>query len=277
MTCAGPPEDKQPEEVLATARGSLREALEAFPALRSEAARFQGLKTLSDVEKACDAVLPKINMIAKYAILTEYMRIVNAAAMFGGRRADLAHIHEYWSSYGARLVPRRFQEGTTCAPPAAAGAPQDSWPASGGRTEALDRTRGIVAARGINAGDFADADFAVVGGAAAAARRGGPCVPPLPGVLIGGRFRCAAEDRAARQARLGVTVRYEDIGERLMELRKIAWDFYGATALWSVPVDATYGAMSAVADGLRSGGDLKAAFLAAEILREIKARTSRAA
>ena len=62
-----------------------------------------------------------------------------------------------------------------------------------------------------------------------------------------------------------------------MELRRIAWDRYGATALLSTPVDATYGAMSAVADDLRSGGDLKAAFLAVEILKEIKARTCRAA
>ena len=38
------------------------------------------------------------------------------------------------------------------------------------------------------------------------------------------RFICAAEARAAQQASLGVKVRYEDIGERLMELRKIAWD-----------------------------------------------------
>ena len=150
-------------------------------------------------------------------------------------------------------------------------APRDPWLAFDGRSEALDRTRSI------NAGDFADADFAVVGGAATAARRGGSCVPPPPGGLIVDRFRCAAEDRAARQARLGVKVRYEDIGERLMELRKIAWDRYGSTALLSAPVDATYGAMSAVADGLRSGGDLKAAFLATEILKEIKERTGRAA
>ncbi len=70
--------------------------------------------------------------------------------------------------------------------------------------------------------------------------------------MIDERFRCAAEDRAAQQACLGVQARYEDIGERLMELRKEAWDRYGATALWSVPPHATYGAMSAVAVGLRS-------------------------
>ncbi len=91
------------------------------------------------------------------------------------------------------------------------------------------------------------------------------------------RFRCAAEDRAAQQASLGVKVRYEDIGERLMELRKIAWDRYGATALWSVPPHATYGAMSAVADGLRTDGDLEAAFLAAAILKEIRSRRAGAA
>ena len=99
----------------------------------------------------------------------------------------------------------------------------------------------------------------------------------MAGSMIDERFRCAAEDRAAQQASLGVKVRYEDIGERLMELRKEAWDRYGATALWHVPPDATYAAMSAVADGLRSDGDLQAAYLAAAILREIKARTGRAA
>ena len=91
------------------------------------------------------------------------------------------------------------------------------------------------------------------------------------------RFICAAEARTAQQASLGVTVRYEDIGERLMELRKIAWDRYGATALWYVPPHATYGTMREVADGLRSYGDLEAAYLAAAILKEIKARTGDAA
>ena len=91
------------------------------------------------------------------------------------------------------------------------------------------------------------------------------------------RFICAAEARTAQQASLGIKVRYEDIGERLMELRKIAWDRYGATALWYVPPHATYGTMRAVADGLRSNGDLEAAYLAAAILKEIEARTGDAA
>ena len=94
---------------------------------------------------------------------------------------------------------------------------------------------------------------------------------------IDDRFICAAEARAAQQASLGVKVRYEDIGERLMELRKIAWDRYGATALWYVPPHATYGTMSEVADGLRSYGDLEAAYLAAAILKEIEARIGDAA
>ena len=83
--------------------------------------------------------------------------------------------------------------------------------------------------------------------------------------------------RAAQQADLGVTVRYEDIGERLMELRKIAWDRYGTTALWYVPPHATYDTMDEVVDGLRCYGDLEAAYLAAAIIREIEARTGRAA
>ena len=91
------------------------------------------------------------------------------------------------------------------------------------------------------------------------------------------RFICAAEARAAQQASLGVKVRYEDIGERLMELRKIAWDRYGATALWYVPPHATYSTMDEVANGLRRNGDLEAAYLAAAILKEIKARTGDAA
>ena len=94
---------------------------------------------------------------------------------------------------------------------------------------------------------------------------------------INERFICAAEARAAQQADLGVTVRYEDIGERLMELRKIAWDRYGTTALWYVAPHATYGTMDEVADGLRCYGDLEAAYLAAAIIREIEARTGRAA
>lgn len=91
------------------------------------------------------------------------------------------------------------------------------------------------------------------------------------------RFRCAAEERAAQQACLGVTIKYEDIGERLLELRKIAWDRYGTTALWYVPPHATYATMDEVADGLRNHGDLEAAYLAAAILREIETRTGRAA
>ena len=90
------------------------------------------------------------------------------------------------------------------------------------------------------------------------------------------RFICAAEARAAQQASLGVKVRYEDIGERLMELRKIAWDRYGATALWYVPPHATYSTMDEVANGLRRNGDLEAAYLAAAILKEIEARTGHA-
>ena len=94
--------------------------------------------------------------------------------------------------------------------------------------------------------------------------------------MIDERFRCAAEDRAAQQACLGVRVRYEDIGDRLMELRKEAWDRYHARALWSTPTHATYGTMRAVAGALRDHGDLEAAYLAAAILREIEARTGRA-
>ena len=90
-------------------------------------------------------------------------------------------------------------------------------------------------------------------------------------------FICAAEARAAQQASLGVEVKYEDIGERLMELRKIAWDRYGATALWYVPPHATYSTMEEVAEGLRCNGDLEAAYLAAAIIQEIKARIDRAA
>ena len=93
---------------------------------------------------------------------------------------------------------------------------------------------------------------------------------------IDDRFICAAEARTAQQESLGIKVRYEDIGERLMELRKIAWDRYGATALWYVAPHATYGAMRAVADGLRSNGDLEAAYLAAAILKEVEARTGNA-
>ncbi len=91
--------------------------------------------------------------------------------------------------------------------------------------------------------------------------------------VIDRRHRCSAEQRAAR---FGIALKYEDIGERLMELRKIAWDRYGATALWSTPPHATYDSMYAVVDGLRSDGDLEAAYLAAAILKEIGMRTARA-
>ena len=92
--------------------------------------------------------------------------------------------------------------------------------------------------------------------------------------MIDERFRCSAEQRAAR---FGITVQYEDIGDRLMELRKIAWDRYDSSALWSVPPHATYNAMYEVVDGLRSDGDLEAAYLAAAILQEISLRNAGAA
>ena len=92
--------------------------------------------------------------------------------------------------------------------------------------------------------------------------------------MIEERFRCMAEQRAAR---FGITPKYEDMGDQLMELRKIAWDRYGAQALWSVPPHATFDSMRAVIDGLRSHGDLEAAYLAAAILREIECRTGDAA
>ncbi len=60
-----------------------------------------------------------------------------------------------------------------------------------------------------------------------------------------------------------------------MELRKTAWDRYGATALRHVPPHATYSTMEEVADGLRCYGDLEASYLAAAIIQEIKARTGR--
>ena len=67
------------------------------------------------------------------------------------------------------------------------------------------------------------------------------------------------------------------MGDQLMELRKIAWDRYGAQALWSASPHATYDSMCAVLDGLRSHGGLVAANLAAVILREIECRTGDAA
>ena len=87
------------------------------------------------------------------------------------------------------------------------------------------------------------------------------------------RFRCAAENRAIQQDR---PVEYQDIGGRLMELRKLAWDRYHARALWSTPPHATYGTMRAVAGALRDHGDLEAAYLAAAIDREIERRTDNA-
>lgn len=92
--------------------------------------------------------------------------------------------------------------------------------------------------------------------------------------MIDERHRCGAEQRAVR---FGITVRYENIGDRLMELRKIAWDRYDSSALWSVPPHATYSSMIEVADGLRSDGDLEAAYLAAAILQEISLRKAGAA
>lgn len=70
--------------------------------------------------------------------------------------------------------------------------------------------------------------------------------------------------------RFGITLRHDDIGERLMELRRTAWDRYGCTALWYLAGHATLGSMRAVARGLQSNGDLAAARLAAEILSEVE-------
>ena len=92
--------------------------------------------------------------------------------------------------------------------------------------------------------------------------------------MIDERFSCGAERRAAR---FGIAIQYDDIGDRLMELRKIAWDRYASSALWSVPPHATYSSMYEVADGLRSDGDLEAAYLAAAILQEIESRKADAA
>ena len=105
-------------------------------------------------------------------------------------------------------------------------------------------------------------------------QQSGSASPSLENSPIDSRFACDAELRA-RQT--GLAVKYEDIGDRLMELRKIAWDRYGAHCLWNVPPHATCGALRGVANGLRNSGDLEAAFLAAAILREIEKRTGRAA
>ena len=101
-------------------------------------------------------------------------------------------------------------------------------------------------------------------------RPGEPSIPAMTKLSIDQRFSCGAELRAAR---FGIALQYDDIGERLMELRKVAWDRYDASALWSVPPHATYDSMYAVIDGLRSYGDLEAAYLAAAILQEIERRT----
>ena len=88
------------------------------------------------------------------------------------------------------------------------------------------------------------------------------------------RFRCGAELRADR---FGIRLQYDDIGERLMELRKEAYDKYDGRALTNVPGHATLAGMRAVAGSLRDNGDLEAAYLAAAIDREIRRRTSDAA
>ncbi len=88
-----------------------------------------------------------------------------------------------------------------------------------------------------------------------------------------GRFYCGAELRARR---FGITLKYEDIGERLMFLRKEAYDKYDGRALTNIPGHATYGGMRGIAESLRENGDLEAAFLAAAIDEEISRRTSSA-
>ena len=80
------------------------------------------------------------------------------------------------------------------------------------------------------------------------------------------RFRYHAEDRAVQQGRPLV---YDDIGEKLMELRKVAWDRYDLKALWNIPGHATLEAMRSVAHALRGRGDLAAVHLAAAILDEV--------
>ena len=68
----------------------------------------------------------------------------------------------------------------------------------------------------------------------------------------------------------------EDVGERLLELRRTAFQKYYPDALWYVSSDATFAAMRGVADALRTEGDLEAAFLAAAILKEIDRKTGNA-
>ncbi len=84
------------------------------------------------------------------------------------------------------------------------------------------------------------------------------------------RFLCRAEERAAQQGR---ALQYDDIGDRLMALRKEAWDKYDLRALWNRRGDATLDAMRGVASALRLYGDLEAAHLAAAILREVERRS----
>lgn len=85
------------------------------------------------------------------------------------------------------------------------------------------------------------------------------------GKKVNNRFKCRAEERAAR---FGFELNYEDIGDRLMELRQEAFDKYDVRALWSTPGHATLAGMRGVAGVLRNNGDLGAAYLAAEIIRE---------
>ena len=59
---------------------------------------------------------------------------------------------------------------------------------------------------------------------------------PVGGIVDGERFSCAAEDRATDW---GCVPAYDDIGERLMTLRKEAWDRYSLRALWNIRPDAT--------------------------------------
>ncbi len=77
------------------------------------------------------------------------------------------------------------------------------------------------------------------------------------------KYHCLAEQRSRR---FQIDLEYEDIGDELMNLRKQAFDLYGATCLWNIPGDATIDGMRSVAKGLRNYGDLKAAHLAIEIL-----------
>ncbi|MCY3875705.1 MAG: hypothetical protein OXF88_15620 [Rhodobacteraceae bacterium] len=87
------------------------------------------------------------------------------------------------------------------------------------------------------------------------------------GKKVDSRFKCRAEERAAR---FGFELKYEGIGDRLMELRKEAFDKYDLRALWSTPGHATLAGMRGVAEALRNNGDLEAAYLAAEIIREVE-------